>query len=117
MPGSLYGPRSHDRVPRTRQSHGAVDDTDHRVGLGKIAPGLAGGGVRVLRHQAEVVSCPQQLFEFLTSLLTAADSRQRVQAPEGANIEGGHRRAEIVRLLITQHMRTRSQDIPEPLTE
>src|SRR5260370_22938751 len=91
----------YDRVPWARQSHGAVDDADHRVGLRKIAPGLAGGGVRVLRHQAEVVSCPQQLFEFLASLLTAADSRQRVEPPESRNIEGRHRRARTARIIIT----------------
>ncbi len=62
-----------------------------------------------------MVSCPQQLFEFLASLLTAADSRQRVEAPESANIEGRHGRTEIVGLLITQHMRTRSQDLLDPL--
>src|SRR5215471_9268982 len=107
--------RLHHGFPWTRQSHSAVDDADHRVGLGKIAPRLAGGGVGVLGHQAEVVARPEQLFEFLASLLAAADSRQGVEAPERANVEGGHGRAEIVGLLIAQHMRAGAQDLFDPL--
>src|SRR5258708_24126943 len=48
----------YDRVPWARQSHGAVDDADHRVGWRKIAPRLAARCVRVLPHQAAAVSCP-----------------------------------------------------------
>ncbi len=37
-------------LPRPAQSHGAVDDADHAVGLRKVAPQLAACGVDVLRR-------------------------------------------------------------------
>src|SRR5215831_19554466 len=104
----------HHRVPGTRQSHGTVDDADHRVGLRKITPRLAAGRIGICRHQAEVVAGAEQLFEFLTRLLAASDSRQGIKAPESANVESGLGPAEIVSLLIAQHVRTRSKDLLDP---
>ena len=36
-------------LPGLAQTHGALDEPDHGVGLGKVAPKLAGGGIDILR--------------------------------------------------------------------
>ena len=44
---------SYLRIPGRRQAHRCVDDADHRIGLRKVAPHLAGDRVRVFGQQAE----------------------------------------------------------------
>src|SRR5262249_16910369 len=87
----------------------------HRVSLRKVAPGLATGRIEILRHQAKVIAGLKQLLELLPRLVATADSCQRIQTPECANIERGLGFAEIVGFLVAQQMRTCSQDLLDPL--
>src|SRR5579863_10141823 len=74
-------------LPGARQPHGAVDDTDHAVGLRVVTPHLTAAGRQILGHQPDPVAAPEHLLEQLTRLRLAADAPQRVDVPEGADAE------------------------------
>src|SRR5262249_4024353 len=105
----------HHRLPRTRQPHRAVDDTNHRVGLRKMAPRLTAPGSGVLRHQAEVVAGLQQLFDNLARPLAAAAARQRDETPQGADVERVARRTDNAGLLFGQGQRPHAEDLSDRL--
>src|SRR5947209_11212495 len=83
-------------LPAARQDAAGIDDTGHRVGLGQVAPKLAGCGMDVLRQQAEAVAARQHVNEELSRLRSASERGERVDVPELANEEGGLGQAEVV---------------------
>lgn len=74
-------------LPRLAETHGRIDETDHTVGLGKIAPELSGVGVDVLREQTMAVATGQQGLEQGPRLLAPAQGGQGIDIPEGADGE------------------------------
>ena len=74
-------------LPRLAETHGRIDETDHAVGLGKIAPELSGIGVDVLREQTMVIAAGQQGLEQGPRLLAPAQSSQGIDIPEGTDDE------------------------------
>src|SRR5690606_28081109 len=91
-----FVPPSDHGVPGRRQPDRPVDDADHRIGLREIAPHLARHRMSVLRKQAEVVAIREHRLEYLPGLGAAPDAGERVDPPEGADVEGGLGLAEVV---------------------
>ena len=69
--------------------------------------------MRVLGQQAQRIAALEHHLENLAGLALAADAGQRVDAPEGADVEGRLGLAEIVRRFITAHVGAIAQRLLE----
>src|SRR5690606_38586620 len=98
-----YGrPGLSNSMPRPAQCPGAGDDADEGVGLGIIPPQLA----RIQRGGLGKESCTrptgEQALENGARFFRAALSMEGLDEPEGAEIEGCFRGAEVVRLDVAE---------------
>src|SRR2546422_2427224 len=84
-------------VPGDAETHRGIDHADHAVGLRKIPPQFAAARVDMLREQTVAVAAGEYALEECAGLLPSSQRRQRVDIPEGADVEGVLRNAEIIR--------------------
>src|SRR6478735_12297596 len=92
----IVGPSLRGFLPGAREAHGGTDQADVRIGLREIAPGLPVLEPEILRQQPQRIAPREHAFEKRTRFTGAADRRQRLDVPEGADREARFRRAEIV---------------------
>src|SRR6056297_438510 len=82
--------------PALAEAHGPVDDTGHAVGLREVAPQRIVPRVYVLGEHAQRIPAAQHVLVEFPSLFLPADGRERVDVPEGADVERVFRLAEVV---------------------
>src|SRR3546814_8253816 len=86
-----------------------MDDADERIGLREIAPQLAAREIEIFGQQARRCAVREHLFEQLARLVAPPAQVQRLDQPEGADIEGGLGQAEIILAVVSQHMLAATQ--------
>src|SRR3546814_226048 len=86
-----------------------MDDADERIGLREIAPQLAAREIEIFGQQARRGAVREHLFEQLARLVAPPAQVQRLDQPEGADIEGGLGQAEIILAVVSQHMLAATQ--------
>src|SRR5690606_8650644 len=91
-------------LPRTTEQDRAVDDPEPGIGLRVVAPQLAVLDRNVLAEQARMGAAAEHLLEDDARLLDPAVQRQRLDVPEGAEVEGGLRLAEVVRVDVAEQI-------------
>src|SRR3970040_2192038 len=84
-------------LPWPAQAHRGDDQPDMRIGLRKVAPGLAVVERQVLRQQSQRIALGEHAFEQCARLVLASDRGERIDVPECTDRETGLRHAEIVR--------------------
>ena len=104
----------HTRVSqRLRQADRAVDDADHRIGLREVAPQLAARDVPGPRTAGRRgCGARSSASKMSRASSAAADPRERVDAPERADVERGLGLAEVVGRLVAPHERVRRRAPP-----
>src|SRR3546814_8962518 len=94
-----------------------MDDADERIGLREIAPQLAAREIEIFGQQARRGAVREHLFEQLARLVAPPAQVQRLDQPEGADIEGGLGQAEIILAVVSQHMLAATQRSEEHTSE
>src|SRR3546814_13511187 len=88
-----------------------MDDADERIGLREIAPQLAAREIEIFGQQARRGAVREHLFEQLARLVAPPAQVQRLDQPEGADIEGGLGQAEIILSVVSQPMLAATQPL------
>src|SRR3546814_12866602 len=92
----------------------SVDHAHQRIGLRIVSPEFAGRGVDVLAEQPRGRAPGEHLLEQDACILVAAGRVERLDQPEGADVERGVRQAEIVLGGITPHIAADPQPLLAP---
>src|SRR5690606_17744799 len=98
------------------QQDGAIDQAGQRIGLRIIAPSLERGDVAVLREETRAGAPGQHVLEQLARLFSPAGEIERLDQPEGAEIERRLGTAEIILAGVAQDIVAAPKialDVPE----
>src|SRR3982074_414003 len=89
-------------VPGNTEACGALDQSNHAIGLREIAPQLTAFGHHIFGQQSKMVTLLKYAFEQFACAVLLSNLRQRENPPKRAYQECRFRKTEIIFLIVAQ---------------